>query len=205
MKNAFIALLSACWLAGSAAAADLTPIEAAQLKPARDPNYIHVQPFPPGGDFTLAGHAGPVHLSGLRGKVVVLFFGYTMCPDVCPMSMSTLSQAVAQLKPRERKRIQAVFISVDPERDTPEQLRDYASGFDMPLIAVTGKPDVLAEVADRYGAQYRRVDLPGSAMGYAIDHSAALYLIDRRGKLRTLFRHTADPALIAQAIHRLLR
>ena len=151
MKKVFIALLSACWLAGSAAAADLTPIEAAPAKPARDPNYIHVHPFPPGGDFTLAGHAGPVHLSGLRGKVVVLFFGYTMCPDVCPMSMSTLSQAVAQLKPRERKRIQAVFISVDPERDTPEQLREYASGFDMPLIAVTGNPNTLAEVGLRLG------------------------------------------------------
>jgi len=178
--------------------------QAESAPPSRDPELIHVSPFPPGGDFTLDSAQGPVSLQDYRGNVVLLFFGYTYCPDVCPISLSTLAQAMALLTDAERARIKAIFISVDPERDSLEHLREYAAYFGQHVVGVTGSPERIAAVADQYGAQYYRVDLPGSAMGYAIDHSAAIYLIDPEGKLRLLFRHTARPARIASGMRQLL-
>lgn len=172
--------------------------------PPKDPVYIHVTPFPPGGDFQLTSSSGPVTLHALRGKVVLLFFGYTSCPDVCPMSMVTVAEVFTRLTAKHKARFTAVFISVDPDRDTPEQLKNFAAYFDAPIIGVTGTAAEISELAERYGAQYRRVDLPDSSMGYAVDHSAALYLIDPNGALQTLYRHDAPPKKIASDIQKLL-
>ncbi|NWG87317.1 MAG: SCO family protein [Hydrogenophilaceae bacterium] len=178
---------------------------AAGETPPKDPDLIYVAPFPPGGDFTLDSASGAVSLQDFRGKVVLLFFGYTYCPDVCPMSLVTLSQTLKLLTEADRSRVKGIFISVDPQRDNVQRLEQYTSYFGSDVVGVTGSPEQIAAVADLYGAQYYRVDLPGSAMGYAIDHSAAIYLIDPKGKLRLLFRHTANPERIAESIRKLLK
>jgi protein SCO1/2 len=120
------------------------------------------------------------------------------------MSMVTVAEVFKRLTAKQKARFIAVFISVDPDRDTPELLKNFATYFDAPIIGVTGTTAEISELAERYGAQYRRVDLPGSSMGYAVDHSAALYLIDPNGALRTLYRHDAPPKKIVSDIQNLL-
>lgn len=159
-------------------------------------------PLPEGGDFTLQSIKGAVNLADFRGKVVVLYFGYTACPDICPTSMATLKGAMAQLTPVEVQQVQGLFVSVDPERDTLEHLQRYVGYFHPSLIGVSGaQPDLLA-IARRYGAFYRKVEVPGSAMAYTIDHSAILYVIDKQGKLREQVQHAVPPAELAAAIRR---
>jgi protein SCO1/2 len=173
------------------------------LLAAADPRsdaVLQVTPFPPGGDFTLSSRHGPLSLGDLRQQVVILYFGYTHCPDVCPTSLANLQRVMGQLSAAERQRVKVVFVSVDPERDTPSHLGAYTEYFGPEFVGVTGPAAVVAEVAERYGAQYRRVDLPGSDMQYGMDHSSAFHVIDPRGRLRALFRHTADAKLLADGI-----
>jgi protein SCO1/2 len=182
-----------------------TPAQAAAGARHADPDVIDLNPFPGGGDFRLQSDRGPIGLASMRGKVVLLFFGYITCPDICPATFGTLQSAVAQLTAEERRRLQIAFISVDPERDTPAILADYTAAFSVPAIGLTGPRAQIDAVVGQYGAQYSRVALPGSAMRYGIEHSAAVYLIDRQGRLRMLLRHTASPVRYAGEIRRLLR
>lgn len=146
-----------------------------------------------GGDFVLQSADGPVSLSAYRGKVVVLYFGYAFCPDVCPTSLGLLSLALGKMKAEELKKIQAFFISVDPERDTLAQLKIYASAFHPNITGITGTEDEITDVAKRYTAIYAKVDLPGSALGYAIDHSSRYSVIGYDGKLNGFIEHGASP------------
>ncbi|HIP53734.1 MAG TPA: SCO family protein [Chromatiales bacterium] len=159
---------------------------------------------PAGGDFVLRSAGGPIALKDLRGKVVVLYFGYTWCPDICPTSLGYLSAALEQLTPEELARVQPIFVSVDPERDNLERLEEYAAYFHISIIGVTGTPEEVAEVASRYGAAYRRSEQSDSAMGYVIDHSADLYLIDIHGRLVKTLPHGTPPAKLVQALRELL-
>lgn len=158
---------------------------------------------PQGGDFTLFSAEGPVALTGLRGRLVVLYFGYTLCPDVCPTSLGFLAAALRSLKPEEQAQVQGIFISVDPERDKLDHLKTYSAFFHPSLIGVTGSPQELRQVADRYGVAYSRV-ASDSGLGYLIDHSADLYLIDRQGQLRTTIPHGTPPGEIAEALRKFL-
>jgi protein SCO1/2 len=144
--------------------------------------------LPPGGDFTLQSKQGPVSLRQFRGKVVLLYFGYTSCPDVCPTNLTQLAAAMPLLTPRERKRTQVIFISVDPERDTPTKLASYAHFFDKSFIGITGTPQQVARVARAYGVTYKKVPYQG-AMGYLVDHSSLTYVIDPKGRLRETLPH----------------
>lgn len=146
-----------------------------------------------GGDFILQSAKGPVALSDYRGKIVVLYFGYTYCPDVCPTSLGLLSLALRQLQPDELSEIQTFFISVDPERDTPEKLKVYTQAFHPSITGITATADKIAEVAKRYGVMYMKVDLPGSAMGYAVDHSSRYYVIGRDGMVKKFIEHGTSP------------
>lgn len=187
-----------CWLAGNPAHAEGAPRKA-------DPDLLHVTPHPPGGDFRLQSARGPETLASLRGQVVLLFFGYITCPDICPTTLGTLQQAAARLTPEEQRQLRIAFVSLDPERDTPAILKDYVAAFPVPALGLTGSRAQIDAMVERYGAQYFRVDLPGSGLGYGIDHSAAVYLLDQRGRLRLLLRHTASPVRFADEIRRLLR
>ncbi|KXX64944.1 SCO family protein [Marichromatium gracile] len=159
---------------------------------------------PQGGDFTLVSAAGPVSLSGLRGKVVLIYFGYTWCPDICPTNLAIIAHALGQLTPEVRERVQVLFVSVDPERDDPERLRQYTAYFHPGIIGLTGTPEQLAEVAARYGAAYRRVEQSDSALGYLVDHSANTALVDPEGRLVGQLPHATAPERIVERIHGLL-
>ncbi|SEF69325.1 SCO family protein [Marinobacterium lutimaris] len=187
-------ILSACLLAGM--------ITAFVLKPAPADNRISSQKI--GGDFTLTSADGPVSLSDFHGQVAVLYIGYASCPDVCPTSLAILSQGLNQLDETERSQVQGIFISVDPERDTPEKLKTYTRFFSDRLIGLTGTPEEIDKVVRQYGAFYRKVELEDSALGYAVDHSSRLYLIDRNGEFAGLLNHGVQPGEVKNRLESLL-
>jgi protein SCO1 len=148
--------------------------------------------LPAGGDFTLTGPGGqPFALADARGSVVVLFFGYASCPDFCPRAMGLVKGAVAQLTPAQAARVRPIFVSVDPERDTPAALQRYLrnlvgtpAGGQAP-IGVTGTHAQLHEVIGRYGADYERDPAPpGTA--YTVSHPTSLFVVDAAGQLRAI-------------------
>jgi protein SCO1/2 len=148
---------------------------------------------PEGGDFRLQSWRGPVSLSDLRGKLVLIYFGYTWCPDICPTNLAIIALALKQLSADEREQIQALFVSVDPARDSVERLKTFAAYFDPAILGTTGSEQAIADMARRYGAAYRRSEQGDSAMGYTVDHSSFTYVVDRNGRLVDILAH-ATPA-----------
>jgi protein SCO1 len=153
-----------------------------------------------GGPFTLQSEKGPVSLSDFRGKVVPIYFGYTHCPDVCITSLNKMRAALKLLTDKERAQIQPIFISVDPERDTPKVVGEYAHYFDPSILGLTGSPDKIAELAKRYMVIYQKVPMENSAMGYAIDHSSIIYVVGRDGKMHSLVHHAENAEALAKAL-----
>jgi len=154
---------------------------------------------PRGGDFILNSYKGEIDTRSLRGQVLILYFGYTWCPDVCPTSLGFLSAALDQLSPEELRQVQALFISVDPERDSLDHLKSYGEYFHPGILGITGNHPQLEAVAAMYGAAYRHVK-QASKTDYVVDHSADLYLVDRQGRLHTTIRHGTQPSDILAAI-----
>lgn len=154
-----------------------------------------------GGEFTLNGVDGPVSLSDYRDdKLVLMSFGFTHCPDVCPISLTNIARAMKQLTPEQAEQVQGMFISLDPKRDTPSILASYVSFFNESFVGITGTKEQVDKVVKQYGAVYRIVELEDSAMGYSVDHSSRLYLIDKTGELVKLLYHDSTPEEIAQAV-----
>ena len=152
------------------------------------------QVLPEGGDFTLTGPGGkPFTLSGLRGQVVVLFFGYASCPDFCPRAMATVRAALATLEPAQRERVYTVFISVDPDRDTPASLERYVGHFGMRAAGVTGSHEQLGELIKRYGADYER-DPSMDPANYTVSHPTSLFVVGPDGRLRAIVSSAGDAA-----------
>ncbi len=140
------------------------------------------EPVRPVADFTLTDQDGqPVRLSDYRGKLVVLFFGYTHCPDVCPTTLARLNQVMQALED-EAKAVQVLFISVDPERDTPAVLKQFLSHFNPAFVGLTGQAEAVAAVYPAFGVYVKKEEV-GSAAGYLVTHTARLYVIDRQGRL----------------------
>lgn len=136
-------------------------------------------------DFALEGSDGTaLKLSRYRGKVVMLGFGFTNCPEICPTTLSRLAKARKKLG-GEGKDLQVVYVTVDPERDNPERMRTYLTRFDPSFIGATGTPAQLAQVQKEFGIHAAR-KLGKDPASYAIDHSSFVYLIDRAGSLRAL-------------------
>ena len=144
---------------------------------------------PEGGDFKVISTHGTHDLSDFRGKVSILYFGYTYCPDVCPTSLGILAQTLNQLSDDELKQVQPIFISVDPERDTPERLQQYAHYFHPAIMGATNTPQDIASIAQQYGVAYAKAELTNSAMGYSVDHSSFTYLVDKNGILKDIVLH----------------
>ncbi len=172
-------------------------------QPATQSDRTEIAEAPQGGDFTLHSVHGPLSLESLRGKVVLLYFGYTLCPDICPTSLALMSQGLSKMEPNELEQVQGVFVSVDPERDTVEHLETYSRFFHDNIRGVTGTPEEVAKVARMYGAAYRKVE-SDSAVGYIVDHSAYTYVIDQDGKLRGSLAHGTMPDVIVQTVRDLL-
>jgi protein SCO1/2 len=160
---------------------------------------------PEGGDFTLQSVSGPVSLSDFRGKVVLLYFGYTACPDICPTNLAIIAYALKQLSPAERAKVQVLFVSVDPARDALERLAEYAAYFDPGILGITGSDAAVAAAAERYGAAYRRTEQSASAMGYLVDHSAFTYVIDQDGELVDTLGHATPAQVIINRLRGLFR
>jgi protein SCO1/2 len=161
--------------------------------------------LPVGGDFTLTGPGGkPFALADARGSAVVLFFGYASCPDFCPRAMGLVKGAVAHLTPEQAARVRPVFVSVDPERDTPPVLERYlkhlvgtpAGG--QPPIGVTGTHAQLHEVIGRYGADYDRDPSPTGTF-YTVSHPTSLFIVDPAGQLRAIVSTSegVEPVVVA--------
>ena len=141
-------------------------------------------------DFALDGADGTeARLSDHRGKAVLLTFGFTHCAAVCPTTLATLAQARAQMG-AAAERVQVIFVTVDPERDTAAQMKDYLAAFDPSFIGATGEPAALAEVREAYGVSAVR---EGDGPDYAMAHTSSIFLIDPAGRLRAMmpFGHTA--------------
>jgi len=158
-----------------------------------------------GGDFTLDSSEGrPRALSDFSGKVVLLFFGYTACPDICPTTMVRVQQAVRRLEADEAAQVQVLFISVDPERDFLERLREYVTYFDPRFIGLTGDSEQLMKIARQYGAFFVKDTQTQTGAGYLMAHSGYTYLLDGQGRVRALYRQDATPAKMADDIEELL-
>jgi len=157
-----------------------------------------------GGDFTLTDHRGrPFRLGDTHGEVRLLFFGYAMCPDVCPLTLSKVVQ-VRRLLGVDAEGLTTLFVSVDPARDTPEKLAAYLEYFDLgEAAALTGTAEEIDAVVGLFKASYEKEE-SGSAMGYLINHTPYLFLLDRRGTVRALYRPSEKPEEIAAAVRVLL-
>jgi protein SCO1/2 len=157
-----------------------------------------------GRDFKLFDHTGkPVTLADYRGKAVVLFFGYTQCPDVCPTTLSELAEAMKRLGP-DADRVQVLFVTVDPERDTPALLSKYVPAFDPRFVGLWGDADATARTAKEFKVIYQKQ--PGQTPGtYTVDHSAGTFIFDPNGKLRVYVGYGQGPDVFAHDIKELLR
>ncbi len=153
---------------------------------------------PTGGDFTLFGSQHQtVSLQDFREKLVLLYFGYTTCPDICPTNLSHLANAMRQLTPEEQAQVQVLMITVDPERDTQEKLDTYLPYFHPSFKGLTGDETTIRTIASRYGAVYQKAAIGEGALGYAVDHSAFTYLIDQKGHLVQQLPHaTTDETFV---------
>lgn len=157
-----------------------------------------------GGDFTLQSAAGPVSLSDFRGKLVLLYFGYTYCPDICPTALAATAEGLKQLTPDELASVATIFISVDPERDTPSRLKEYAEFFHPAILGVTGTSDMLADIAQRYGVFYTRQNVATAGDGYVVDHTSDTYVINATGTVVGKIAHATPPDQVAEAIRKYL-
>ena len=151
-----------------------------------------------GGDFTLYQDDKPIKLSDFRGKLVVMYFGFASCPDVCPTTLAIIASALKQLTADELNKVQPVFISIDPERDQGEKLNAYASYFHPGFIGITGTPEAVQKVANQYGGFFIKVE-SDSALEYLVEHTSKTYIISKDGKYVSILPHdmTSDVALNA--------
>jgi protein SCO1/2 len=151
-----------------------------------------------GGDFTLVDQTGATrHDADFRGKLMLVYFGYTYCPDVCPTELQKMSEAIDQLGAKGDA-VQPIFITVDPQRDTVEQMKAYAANFHPRLVALTGSAEQVAAAAHAYRVYYQQVKQPDGS--YLMDHSSVIYLMARDGSYLAHFGAETDAAQMAAAI-----
>jgi protein SCO1/2 len=163
------------------------------------------EPPRPAPDFSLRGSDGTeLTLSRYRGKIVVLAFGFTHCPGVCPTTLSMLAKARKKMGAIGNE-VQVVYVTVDPERDSAERMRQYLAAFDASFIGGTGSSAELAQVRKAYGIVAERKPIGGSSGDYAVDHSSFLYLVDREGALRALVPYARGADDIAHDVKILLK
>jgi protein SCO1 len=157
-----------------------------------------------GGDFVLTDDNGQrFQLSSLRGKAVLIFFGYTSCPDACPTTLSKLSAVYRKLGD-DAKRVKTLYVSVDPERDTPAVLKADLGSFHLDALGLTGTKAEIDKVVALYGASYEIIPTPESAMKYSVAHSTTLYGLDPAGRTRLLFPYDASVDEIVAGLRTIL-
>lgn len=171
------------------------------------PHALHgfaMQPPKPAADFTLTAHTGErVRLHNFRGKLVLLYFGYTHCPGICPTTLANVAQALHQLGARANQ-VQLLMISVDPERDTPDKLAAYVPHFHPSFIGLTGSAEDIAAVAPLFGIYYEKQE-GTTDTGYLVNHSPTLMVIDQQGIMRLIIPFNTTVPNIAADVASLLR
>lgn len=158
-----------------------------------------------GGEFTLQSHKGRVSLSDFKGKVVVIYFGFMNCQEACPVSMTTMRRAFKRLSSDELKQIQGIFISIDPKRDTPEDLAAFVRDYHPNVIGLVDDKATIKQLAEQYGALADMDVLEGKSVTYTVEHSSRFYMVDREGKLQTTMSHSTTPAELAAKIQQMLQ
>jgi len=189
MRGTGTLLLSAAIMLASVAGCS-QPGQAARVDDGARPGF--------GGDFTLTNQDNQrFRLQDVRGRPVLLFFGYTSCPDMCPMTMSRISGALRRVG-RRASEVVTVFVSVDTKRDTPAVLKEYIQSFSTPLIGLTGTDEEVDKVTSAYHAAYGLV--PTGTKNYLVNHTTAIFLVDRQGKLRQYFKFDEEPETLAAVL-----
>jgi protein SCO1/2 len=193
-RAAAVLAAAALLLAGGAPSAQERRAEAARLM-----QELMSGTHPIGAPFTLSDPEGRrVSLGDFRGRLVLLYFGYATCPDVCPTDLAIIAAALERLGPAARE-VQPIFVTLDPERDTPAVLREYAKAFHPSFVALTGAQDEIRRVATDFKVYYEKVALPGTTT-YAVDHTAYTYLLDRKGEFVILFPPGTPPERIVEML-----
>lgn len=166
------------------------------------PRYLEMAPTENviGGPFQLVDQNGhTVSDTDFRGKLMLIYFGYTFCPDVCPTALGQVAQAMDMLTPKEQEQVVPIFITIDPERDTVEQMGPYVAAFHPSLIGLTGAPDTIAKVAKEFKVYGKK---NGTGKDYTVDHSSIIYLMGRDGKYVSHFTHGSAPKDIADGLRK---
>lgn len=157
-----------------------------------------------GGDFTLTGVQGPVSLHDFKGKVVIVYFGFINCSEVCPTSMRVIQKTLESMQPQEVEKIQAILVSINGDEDSYEALDAYSKRFHHTIIGLTGSTEQIDHVIDEYGAYYSPTDLGGSDPGRAFRHSSRYFIVDQNGELVDAMRHSSTPNEIIARLRTLI-
>lgn len=184
------ALVAGLWIGGAVKPSGPQPLELEQAT-------VLAEQARPINSFSLIDHRGEgFDPSRLRGHWSVIFFGYTFCPDICPLTLSSVRQALERLSPGVRDKIKVVFVSVDPARDTPKRLSEYVTYFDPQFVGVTGSEDELARFARALGIVYARAKRTEGETDYLVDHSASMLVLSPDAKLYAVLSAPHEPALL---------
>ncbi|BFU78075.1 hypothetical protein ALC152_12900 [Arcobacter sp. 15-2] len=156
-------------------------------------------------DFAVDTIDGKVTKESYKGKVLAVYFGYTYCPDVCPTSLSSLAQALNELPKEKTKDFVGLFISVDPDRDTLKNLKEYSAYFHPNFQGATSTKENIDEITARYKSYYKKIELENSAMGYSVSHTSFIYLFDEDGNFKAKLDHFSDPSKIKESLEEVLK
>ena len=171
---------------------------------ASDPNVATTGKALIGGSFTLADqHGKTVTDRDFRGRYMLVFFGFTHCPDICPAELQVISASLDDLGPKADE-VVPIFITLDPERDTPEVMADYVKNFGSRFVGLTGSQEAIADAAKAYRISYSKFQEDGRGSDYSIDHSALVYLMDKDGEYVTHFAYGTPAAKITETLLRYL-
>ncbi|MCL4767567.1 MAG: SCO family protein [Hyphomicrobiaceae bacterium] len=202
MRVRLVGLVAAGLIAGALAGIVIVPGAIDRLRPPVQVTSIGKAAV--GGPFTLTDHTGRrVTDQDFRGRFMLVSFGFTFCPDVCPSGLQVMAAALDQLGPKA-ERITPIFISVDPERDTPEQLARYVPSFHPRLVGLTGTAEEIQSAAKAYRVYYRKVKDEKSTADYTIDHTSIIYLMDPQGEFVAHFTHATPVSTMAEKLAKVL-
>lgn len=157
-----------------------------------------------GGEFILQSDQGEVSLSDFSGKVVVMYFGFMNCQEACPVSLTKMRRAFKRLTEAELQQVQGILISIDPKRDTVEDLAAFAKNYHKNVIGLVDTKQVIDKLVEQYGGMADMDVLDGKSVNYQVDHSSRLYMIDKKGKLLTTMSYSTTPAELVAKIRQML-
>lgn len=199
-----LVLVGALAFAGAFIAAHLTRDTAPAVASADREEFVEPGSVPIGGPFTLVDHTGRVVTEAdFRGQYLLVFFGFTNCPDICPTTLGEIARALDLLGP-EAAAVQPLFISVDPERDTPEAMAEYVQAFHPSIVGLTGTAEQITAVANEYRTAYEHQPIKGSN-DYTVFHQANTYLMSPNGEYLTHFSYGTKPEKMAEIIRKAIK